>query len=204
MADVRTDRADRPNQRVLQKQETRRRLLKAATEVFIEQGPTTASLEEVASRAGVSRPTLIFHFGSRVELMDAVAGYNLERYRDRGSEYRPGEFRPFVEAFLDAQDDPVVRLVWMLGSLVHPDGMTHEQAEANNASYWQRFTVLEDRIADEAGVSREEAHWRAVLIAPALLAVARRAAQDLTTKSEIREFVETACEMALAPGLSSE
>lgn len=188
-----------PNQRELQKAETRRKLLDAATEVFIEQGPITANLEEIAARAGVSRPTLIFHFGTRSELMDAVAAYHLENISDWGHQYRPGEFRPFIEMFLRSQDDPVIRLLWTLGTLVHPGGSRHTQPDLPNKSYWQRFAQLEQRIVRSAGVSEEEAHRRAVLIAPGLLAVAQRAAQDLVSESELQEFVETACALALAP-----
>lgn len=190
---------NRPNQRELQKAETRRRLLDSATEVFIEQDPTTASLEEIAVRAGVARPTLIFHFGNRIELMDQVALYHLERYREWGQHFRPGEFRPYVEAFLEAQQDPVVRLVWSLGFLVHPGGVTHDHPAGPNKSYWRRFAQLEERIAASAGVGSEEARRRAVLVAPALLMVAQRAAQDLTAAAEVKEFLDVACELALAP-----
>lgn len=192
-------RKGRPNQRDLQKAETRRRLLEAATEVFIEQGPITASLEEIAVRAEVSRPTLIFHFGTRLDLMDAVAVYHLENIRDWGKQYRPGELRPFLESFLESQKDPVIRLLWILGSVLHPEGLTHSQPSIPNESYWNRFALLEERIAKSASVSREEAHRRAVLIAPALLSVARRLSQDLAGDAEIQEFMETACEFALAP-----
>lgn len=188
-----------PNQRDVQKAETRRKLLDAATEVFIEQGPMTASLEEIAARAGASRPTLIFHFGTRADLMDAVAAYHLENISDWGNEYRPGEFRPFLEKFLRSQGDPVIRLLWTLGTLVHPGGKTHTQPDLPNKSYRQRFAQLEERIAQSAGVSEEEAHRRAVLIAPGLLAIAQRSAQDLVGEDELEEFVETACALALAP-----
>lgn len=189
-----------PNQRDLQKAETRRKLLDAATEVFIEEGPMTASLEEISARAGVSRPTLIFHFGTRADLMDAVAAYHLENISDWGHTYRPGEFRPYVEMFLRSQHDPLIRLLWTLGTLVHPGGKTHTQPDLPNQSYWHRFEQLEERIVQSAGVSEEEARSRAVLIAPGLLAMAQRASQDLVDENELQEFVDTACALALAPG----
>jgi AcrR family transcriptional regulator len=194
------DPSRRPSRREVQKAETRRRLLEAATEVFVEQGPMTASLEEIAARAGVSRPTLIFHFGTRADLMDAVAGFQLESFRDWGKGFRPQEFRPYVEAFLRAQADPVVRLVWTLGTLVHPGGVTHGHPDLPNRSYQERFGQLEERVACSAGVSPEEAHRRVVLIAPALLMTAQRAAQDLATEDELREFVDTVCAFALGSG----
>jgi TetR/AcrR family transcriptional regulator, acrAB operon repressor len=189
----------RPNQRHVQKAETRRRLLESATKTFIEQGPMTASLDEIAARAGVSRPTVIFHFGNRAALMDAVYIYHLENIREWGDHFHPGEFRPFVETFLRSQKDPVVRLLWNLGSLVHPDGVPHDHPEGPNRSYWHRFAQLEERIAASAGVSREEAHRRTVIVAPALLMTAQRISQDLMSEQEVEEFLDTMCGFALAP-----
>jgi AcrR family transcriptional regulator len=57
--------------------DTRQRLLDAATRVFAEQGVETASLLEVARRAGQrNRGAVHYHFGSRTGLLVAV----LEQY----------------------------------------------------------------------------------------------------------------------------
>lgn len=187
----------RLNQRDRQKAATRRRLLDAATEVFIEQGPLTASLEEIANRAGVSRPTLFFHFGSRTELMEQVSAYHLERYRATGHKYRPGELRPFVKAFLHEQGETIFRLVWLLGDILHPGGTPHGQPENPNASYWNLVDELEQRML-VAGVAPADAHDRAVVLAPALILVGRRIGQEMTTDREVREIVDAICHMALA------
>src|SRR6266567_3379071 len=52
------------------------RLLKGALEAFGEQGADTASLEEIARRAGVGIGTLYRHFPTRQALLEAV-------YRDQ-------------------------------------------------------------------------------------------------------------------------
>lgn len=187
----------RRNQRAQQKAETRRRLLEAATQVFIEDGPTTASLDKIAALANVSRSTLVFHFGSRTELMDAVATYQLERYQAAGLDYQPGEFRPFVEVFLRIQSDPVFRLIWLLDDLLHPGGMRHLHPENPNSGYWYLVRELEQRLV-AGGVAAEAAHKRALVLTPGLMMVARRAAQDLASPAEIEEFVDAACELALA------
>jgi AcrR family transcriptional regulator len=180
-------------QRSRQKAETRRRLLEAATEVFIETSPMVASLDTIAARAGVARPTLLFHFGSRVELMDQVGQYHLERYRAAGREFEPGALRPFLEAYLRAQRSRRVRLVWQLGDLLYPD-----HPDGPNAGYWDLVAEIEGRLVGGAGVDPAQARQRARVLAPALMMVARRAAQDLATEREMRDFVAAACGLAQA------
>jgi AcrR family transcriptional regulator len=59
--------------------ETRRRVLDAAWERVLEQGPKGASVKDIAAAAGVSRQLVYFHYGSRAGLLTAMA-----RHRDRG------------------------------------------------------------------------------------------------------------------------
>ena len=51
---------------------TRDRIKAAVHELLAEGGFHQATVEEVADRAGVSRATLYQHFGSRLELVDAI------------------------------------------------------------------------------------------------------------------------------------
>ena len=50
---------------------TRERILAATAEVLGSNGITKLSLSDVASQAGVSRPTLYRWFGSKQDLLDA-------------------------------------------------------------------------------------------------------------------------------------
>lgn len=52
---------------------TMRRILEAAEELFSEKGFGEPSLSEIAARAGVSKPLIIWYFGSRRNLVRAVA-----------------------------------------------------------------------------------------------------------------------------------
>ena len=182
-----------PTRRAQQKAETRRRLLEAATEVFLESAPMTASLDEVATRAGVSRPTLFFHFGSRSELMVELLRYHLADFRSRAKAFHPGEVRPFVEAYLRSQRGPTVRLVWRLVDLVYL-----EHAEEGDIGYWDLVAELEQRVMDVAGLTRADAHPRAVGVANAMMHVARRAAHDQATDAELEEFVDAASFVAVS------
>jgi len=183
-----------PNQRARQKAETRRRLLEAATEVFIESAPIAASLDAIATRAGVARPTLLFHFGSRVELMRQVVQFHLEQFREIARGYQPGELEPFLRGYLAAQRSPTVRLVWQLGDLLYPD-----HPEGPNSGYWDLVAEIERRLATGARLAPDLAARRARVLAPALMMVARRASQDLASDDEIEDFVSAACDLAEPP-----
>jgi AcrR family transcriptional regulator len=77
-----TDAAERPTTTRLPAAERRRQLLEVATAVYAEKGFHGASMNEVAERAGVTKPVLYQHFASKEalyrELVDDV-GARLER-----------------------------------------------------------------------------------------------------------------------------
>jgi AcrR family transcriptional regulator len=52
---------------------TRRRILDVATELMTASGFHPVGIDEIAARAGTSRPTVYRHFGSKVGLFEAVA-----------------------------------------------------------------------------------------------------------------------------------
>ena len=52
--------------------ETRRRILDAAHELFLERGYARCSITDIASAAGVARPTVLSVFGSKAGLLHAV------------------------------------------------------------------------------------------------------------------------------------
>ena len=86
---------------------TRQRLLDAATRVFAEQGVDTASLLEVARRAGQrNRGAVHYHFGSRTGLLVAV----LEQYAGFLAE-REGELLARATGSPDTELAPVLEAV---------------------------------------------------------------------------------------------
>lgn len=60
-------------------QDTRTRVLTAATEVFAEQGYVNASLDKVAARAGMSKGAVYWHFSSKQDLFLEILEQNLSR-----------------------------------------------------------------------------------------------------------------------------
>lgn len=57
---------------------TRARLLDAASAVFAAVGYSAARLEDIAARAGIRRPSLLYHFASKDELYAAVIRQRFE------------------------------------------------------------------------------------------------------------------------------
>src|ERR1700710_2891363 len=58
--------------------ERRGQLLAAASEVFVDRGYHAAGMDEIADRAGVSKPVLYQHFSSKLELYLAVLARHVD------------------------------------------------------------------------------------------------------------------------------
>src|ERR1700744_4777006 len=68
----------RPRSNRLPRHERRRQLLDAALEVFVSQGYHAAAMDEIAERAGVSKPVLYQHFPGKLELYLALLDESVE------------------------------------------------------------------------------------------------------------------------------
>src|SRR6185437_703676 len=62
----------------LPRDERRGQLLIAASDIFVDRGYHAAGMDEIAERAGVSKPVLYHHFSSRLELYLAVLQRHVE------------------------------------------------------------------------------------------------------------------------------
>jgi AcrR family transcriptional regulator len=58
---------------------TRQRILEAAVDILASQGYRRFSTLAVAEKAGMTRPAMLYHFGSRLELLSAVTRYVVRR-----------------------------------------------------------------------------------------------------------------------------
>ncbi|MGK5638400.1 TetR/AcrR family transcriptional regulator [Streptomyces sp. URMC 126] len=94
--------------------ESRRRLLEAATALVAEGGPRAASVQAVADRAGISRGSVAWHFGSKEGLIVEVIG---QAFRSAEDEYRrmlpetgPLTFDALLDAHLTVVDAPCGRV----------------------------------------------------------------------------------------------
>jgi hypothetical protein len=89
----------------LPRDERRGQLLAAASEVFVDRGYHAAGMDEIADRAGVSKPVLYQHFTSKLELYPVAARHvdNLVSGAPGTAHHhrQPAAVRAAVHAFFD-------------------------------------------------------------------------------------------------------
>jgi AcrR family transcriptional regulator len=143
----------------LPRDERRGQLLIAASEVFVDRGYHAAGMDEIADRAGVSKPVLYQHFSSKLELYLAV----LQRHVDN--------LVSGVRQALRTTTDNRQRLHAAVGAFfdfIEHDYVTEPQvAEQVKAATDSCTDAVFDLISIDSGL---EAH-RARMIAVGLVAV---------------------------------
>ena len=96
----------------LPRQARRRQLLGAAREVFVAQGYHQAAMDEIAVRAGVSKPVLYQHFPGKLDLYLALLDEHTRQLGDRvrealeSTEDNQLRVQRSVQAYFDFVDDP--------------------------------------------------------------------------------------------------
>ncbi len=110
-------------------------ILAAAQELFIAQGYVQTTIDQIAGRAGVSRPTVFANAGSKREL--------LKRLRD-------------LALAGDDEPVPVIQRTWYQEALTEPDAARSVRLHARNMSrIYQRYAEL-DEVVHHAAASDPE------------------------------------------------
>lgn len=154
----------------------RRQLLAAAQEVFVAQGYHAAAMDDIAERAGVSKPVLYQHFPGKLELYLALLDTHCDAIVARvhaamnSTTDNKERVRGAVQAYFDFVDheDEAFRLVFM-------SDLRNEPAVAERVARVESRCVaaITDTIISDTGVSRA----RAELLASGLVGAAETAAQ---------------------------
>ncbi|CAL9466297.1 HTH-type transcriptional regulator BetI [Streptomyces sp. enrichment culture] len=151
--------AVRPRGTRLPRRARRNQLLGAAQEVFVAQGYHAAAMDDIAERAGVSKPVLYQHFPGKLDLYLALLDQHCEALIQsvRGALASTSDNKQRVRATMDAyfayveDDGGAFRLVFESDLTNEPavrervDKVTNECAEA-----------ICDVIAEDTGLSRAE------------------------------------------------
>lgn len=152
----------RPRSTRLPRHERRRQLLDAALEVFVTQGYHAAAMDEIADRAGVSKPVLYQHFPGKLELylalLDESTGSLVDTMRD---------------ALASNLEDPKQRVAATFGAyfeyvggngqayrLVFESDLSNEPAVRDRLEQVQRqcADMVSQAIKEGAEISDAEAH----------------------------------------------
>jgi AcrR family transcriptional regulator len=121
---------------------TRQAVLAAARELFIAQGYTVTTVEEIAGRAGVAKPTVFAAAGSKQAI--------LKQLRD-------------ISLAGDDQPVPVAQRPWYREALAEPDPRRALRLHARNATAMHRRSADVHEVLRAAAASDKDLHelWRA-------------------------------------------
>ncbi len=81
--------------------ETRTAILEAAERRLLAGGPDAIRLQEIAADAGISHPAILYHFGSREGLVEAMVQRGISRLQAQFLAGWPSAKEPDVEGVLD-------------------------------------------------------------------------------------------------------
>jgi len=154
----------------------RTQLLGAARDVFAAQGYHAAAMDDIADRAGVSKPVLYQHFPSKLELYRALlttyADELLGRLRSALEETSNNEqrLRGAISAYFDfvASEGQAFRLVFESDLRSEP-----EMAAVLDKVLSQCIDLVADAVTTDAGLDRD----RARLLAVGMVGLSQVAAQ---------------------------
>ena len=165
-----------PGSARLPREERRAQVLQAAREVFVAQGYHTTGMDDIAERAGVSKPVLYQHFPGKLELYLALLDSGIEALltalTDAVSATHDNKQRVHraIEAYFGFVDDPdgAYRLVFESDMTNSPE--VRVRVDAADAACSTLFGKV---IAEDTGLQEAEAD----LLAAGLLGMAQIAAR---------------------------
>ena len=155
----------RPRSNRLPRHERRRQLLDAAREVFVSQGYHAAAMDEIAERAGVSKPVLYQHFPGKLELYLALLDESVDALVEtvRGALRSTADNRQRVAATFSAYFEYVAGQGQAF-RLVFESDLSNEAAVRDRLERGQRecAEMISQMVRQDAGLDDEEAHLLSV------------------------------------------
>src|SRR5580700_2172322 len=145
----------------LPKPARRRQLLAAAQEVFVAQGYHAAAMDEIAERAGVSKPVLYQHFPGKLDLYLALLDESVEALTDtvRNALASTADNKQRVSATFQAFFD-FVASTGEAFRLVFESDLRNEPAVRDRLDAAMRVhaDMISEFIREDAGLDDDQAH----------------------------------------------
>ncbi|BBX21794.1 TetR family transcriptional regulator [Mycolicibacter terrae] len=149
----------------LPRDERRGQLLIAASEVFVDRGYHAAGMDEIADRAGVSKPILYQHFASKLELYLAVLARHVEnlvsgvRQALRTTTDNRQRLRSAVQAFFDfiEHDGQGYRLIFENDNVAEPQVAVQVRVATESC-----IDAIFDLVSHDSGLDPHRARMVAV------------------------------------------
>jgi AcrR family transcriptional regulator len=154
-----TERTDSRTQR-LPRSARRKLLLEAAQTVFVANGYHAAAMDDIAERAGVSKPVLYQHFPGKLDLYLALLDQHVELLGEQvrsalnATEDNKARVEGCIQAYFDFVDDPGGAFRLVFESDLRNEPAVRERVER---SLQISVDALADTIARDTGLDRAEA-----------------------------------------------
>jgi AcrR family transcriptional regulator len=138
----------------------RAQLLAAAQEVFVANGYHAAAMDDIAERAGVSKPVLYQHFPGKLDLYLALLDQNVEVLGERvrtalaATDDNKQRVEGCIAVYFEFVDDPGGAFRLVFESDLRNEPMVRERVER---SLQISIDALADTIAQDTGLERAEA-----------------------------------------------
>jgi AcrR family transcriptional regulator len=143
----------------------RKQLLAAAQEVFVAQGYHSAAMDDIAERAGVSKPVLYQHFPGKLDLylalLDTHAEALVTRVRDAMASTTDNKVRvdAAIQAYYDFVDGEGQAYRLVFESDLRNENPVRERVDRVNA---ECMAAIADTITADTGLDRESAELLAM------------------------------------------
>src|SRR5882724_6774802 len=138
----------------------RAQLLAAAQDVFVANGYHAAAMDEIAVRAGVSKPVLYQHFPGKLDLYVALLDQHVDLLGEQvrgalaATEDNKARVEGCIQAYFDFVDDPGGAFRLVFESDLRNEPAVRERVER---SLQISVDALADTIARDTGLDRSEA-----------------------------------------------
>jgi AcrR family transcriptional regulator len=148
----------------------REQLLGAAQQVFVANGYHAAAMDDIAERAGVSKPVLYQHFPSKLDLYLALLDQNAEvlesRVREALEKTSDNHDRVYgcVRVYFDFVDDPGGAFRLVFESDLRNEPTVRERVDR---ALQKSVEAIADTIARDTGLNREDAEMLSCALAGA-------------------------------------
>jgi AcrR family transcriptional regulator len=143
----------------------RKQLLAAAQEVFVAQGYHSAAMDDIAERAGVSKPVLYQHFPGKLDLylalLDTHAEALVTRVRDAMASTTDNKVRvdAAIQAYYDFVDGEGQAYRLVFESDLRNENPVRERVDRVNSDC---MAAIADTITADTGLDRESAELLAM------------------------------------------
>lgn len=146
----------------------REQLLEAAVEYLLANGLTGLSLRPLAAAAGTQARLLIYHFGSRAELVSAALAVVLRRVQEaflamHSEATLEGTLRGFWNWATDAPNEPYLRLFLEVHALALHDPDGYGESLRGSLESWR--SLIADRLGKRGTTPKRRAERATLIIA---------------------------------------